>query len=197
MPEKSCTQPWGIPWECSPENAVSCQNGWEALPGTACWALTAFCCGLATSPNLSRLSNRPLSWHMVLDVLGSQLQDLSFWYELGVSERTVRTRLESQQGPMLNWECKRAPFWPRKWAPVIFHNPSEHRHSDVGKHLFATEGSNRYTWGNRNFLCEEKYLKQCTAASFGEELEKDTWQFKWNWSYICTSHQMHFYHCFL
>ena len=50
--------------------AVSCQRGWEALPGMACWALATLCCGLATSPNLSRLPCRPLSWRLVLDVLG-------------------------------------------------------------------------------------------------------------------------------
>lgn len=105
--------------------------------------------------------------------------------------------LESHHGPTLNWEGKCAPFWPPKQAPVIFYNPSEHRHGDVETHLFATLGCNRHTWGNRNFLCEEKYIKQCTAASFGEELEKDTWQFKWYWSYTCTNHQMSFYCSFL
>lgn len=65
------------------------------------------------------------------------------------------------------------------------------------KHLLATEWSNRHIWENGNFLCEEKYLEQCTAASLGEELEKENWQFKRNWSYICTSHQKHFYYSFL
>lgn len=137
------------------------------------------------SPDLSRLSNLighcADTWCWMY--LGFYLQDLSFWHLLGTSACTTRTCLESQQGPTINWECKCTPFQPPKWVSVIFHYLSEHKHSGVEKHLFATQRSNRYSWANRNFLCEEKYLKQCTAASSGEELEKDTWLLKWNWFY--------------
>lgn len=155
-----------------------------------CRALAALCCGLATACDLPRPSNRPLSWHTVLGVLDSQLPLLLC--VLGMSAQTIRTCLENHQG--LNRKC--VPFGLTKWAFVIFHNPSEHRQTQRSICLQCKNLTHGYTWGNRNFLCEEKYLMQSTAASFAE-IEKDTWQFKWNQSYICTGHQRPFYYSFL
>lgn len=42
-----------------------------ACSGMVCWAPAALCCGLATACDLPRLSNRPLSWPTVPDVLDS------------------------------------------------------------------------------------------------------------------------------
>lgn len=110
--------------------AASCQGGWEASSWTVCWALAALCCRLGTSPNLSRLSNQPLG---CTGAVNSRTSPLGMC--LTCQHGQLELCLESQQGPTLNWECKCAPFWLPKWAAVIFHNPSEYRHSDMEKHL--------------------------------------------------------------
>lgn len=118
------------------------------------WALAALCCGLATTCDLSTLANHPLSRHMVTEYC--TLSYLSLCYVLGMPAQTVRTCLENQQGPTLNWKC--VPSGATKRAFIIFHNLPKHRQTRRSiclqhKKLTDTHGETEIFYAKRNTQC--------------------------------------------